>query len=55
MDVEEIKKIIQDKIEADESASEVRKRIKTYIREKQDAREGFNGFNGNGNMVATRN
>ena len=41
MDIEEIKKIIQDKIEADEAAREVRKRIKTYIDQKQDAREGF--------------
>ena len=41
MDVEEIKKIIQDKIEADEAASEVRKSIKSYIHQKQDAREGF--------------
>ena len=41
MDIEEIKKIIQDKIEADEAAREVRKRIKTYIHQKQDAREGF--------------
>ena len=41
MDIEEAKKIIQDKIEADEAAREVRSKIKTYIREKQDAREGF--------------
>ena len=41
MDVEEIKKIIQDKIEADEAAREVRSKIKTYIHQKQDAREGF--------------
>ena len=41
MDIEEVKKIIQDKIEADEAAREVRKRIKTYIHQKQDAREGF--------------
>ena len=41
MDIEAIKKIIQDKIEADEAAREVRKRIKTYIHQKQDAREGF--------------
>ena len=41
MDIEEVKKIIQDKIEADEAAREVRKQIKTYIHQKQDAREGF--------------
>ena len=41
MDVEKIKKIIQDKIGADEAAREVRKRIKAYIHQKQDAREGF--------------
>ena len=41
MDVEKIKKIIQDKIEADEAAREVRKRIKAYIHQKQDVREGF--------------
>ena len=41
MDLEETKKIIQNKIEADESAREVRSQIKTYIHEKQNAREGF--------------
>ena len=41
MDVEKIKKIIQDKIGADEAAREVRKRIKAYIHQKEDAREGF--------------
>ena len=41
MDIEEAKKIIQDKIEADEAAREVRSKIKTYIHQKQDAREGF--------------
>ena len=41
MDVEKIKMIIQDKIEADEAAREVRKRIKAYIHQKQDVREGF--------------
>ena len=39
MDIEEAKKIIQDKIQAEEGVREVRKRIKTYIH--QDAREGF--------------
>ena len=41
MDIEETKKIIQNKIQADEAAREVRKQIKTYIHEKQNAREGF--------------
>ena len=41
MDLEETKKIIQNKIEADESAREVRSYIKSYIHEKQNAREGF--------------
>ena len=41
MDLEETKKIIQNKIEADETAREVRSQIKTYIHEKQDLREGF--------------
>ena len=41
MDIEETKKIIQNKIEADEAAREVRSKIKTYIYEKQNAREGF--------------
>ena len=41
MNIEEAKKIIQDKIEAEEGVREVRKRIKTYIHQKQDAREGF--------------
>ena len=41
MDLEETKKIIQNKIEADESAREVRSQIKTYIHEKQNLREGF--------------
>ena len=41
MDLEETKKIIQNKIEADESAREVRGQIKTYIHEKQNLREGF--------------
>ena len=41
MDIEETKQIIQNKIEADEAAREVRSKIKTYIYEKQNAREGF--------------
>ena len=41
MDLEETKKIIQNKITADEAAREVRSQIKTYIHEKQNAREGF--------------
>ena len=35
MNLEETKKIIQNKIEADESAREVRSQIKTSIHEKQ--------------------
>ena len=41
MDHEETKKIIQNKIEADETAREVRSQIKSYIHEKQNLREGF--------------
>ena len=41
MNIEEVKKIVQNKIQADEAAREVRRQIKTYIHEKQDAREGF--------------
>ena len=41
MNIEEAKKIIQNKIQADEAARQVRKQIKTYIHEKQNAREGF--------------
>ena len=41
MDLEETKKIIQNKIEADESAREVRSYIKSYIHEKQNLRERF--------------
>ena len=41
MDIEETKKIIQNKIQADEAAREVRRQIKTYIHEKQNLREGF--------------
>ena len=40
MDLEETKKIIQNKITADEAAREVRSQIKTYIHEKQNLREG---------------
>ncbi|MCV6599771.1 MAG: hypothetical protein OIF36_04795, partial [Alphaproteobacteria bacterium] len=41
MDLEETKKIIQNKIEADEAAREVRSHIKSYIHEKQNLREGL--------------
>ena len=41
MDLEETKKIIQNKITADEAAREVRSHIKTYIDERQNAKEGF--------------
>ena len=41
MDLEETKKIIRNKITADEAAREVRSNIKTYIREKENLREGF--------------
>ena len=41
MELEETKKIIQNKIEADETAREVRSQIKSYIHEKQNLREGF--------------
>ena len=41
MNIEEAKRIIQDKIQADEAAREVRKHIKSYVHQKQDAREGF--------------
>ena len=41
MDLEETKKIIQNKIESDESARKVRSQIKSYIHEKQNLREGF--------------
>ena len=41
MDLEETKKIIRNKITADEAAREVRSQIKTYIHEKQNLREGF--------------
>ena len=41
MDLEETKKIIQNKITADEAAREVRSQIKSYIDQKQNLREGF--------------
>ena len=41
MNVEETKKIIQNKITANEAARKVRSQIKTYIHERQNAREGF--------------
>ena len=41
MDLEETKKIIQNKIEADKAAREVRSQIKSYIDPKQNLREGF--------------
>ena len=41
MDLEETKKIIRNKIEADEAAREVRSQIKSYIHQKQNLREGF--------------
>ena len=41
MNIEETKRIIQDKIQADEAAREVRSQIKTSIHEKQNLREGF--------------
>ena len=41
MNIKETKKIIQNKIQADKAARQVRSQIKTYIHEKQNAREGF--------------
>ena len=41
MDLEETKKIIQNKIEAEALTKNVRSQIKTYIHEKQSVREGF--------------
>ena len=41
MVLEETKKIIQNKIEADESTREVRSQIKSYIDQKQNLREDF--------------
>ena len=41
MDLEKTKKIIKNKIEADEAAREIRSHIKSYNDEKQNLREGF--------------
>ena len=41
MDLEEIKKIIQSKMEAEAVTKNVRSKIKSYIHEKQNIREGF--------------
>ena len=41
MNLEETKKIIKNKIEAEDLAREVRSQIKTYIHEEQNLREGF--------------
>ena len=41
MDIEEAKRIIQNKIKAEEAVREIRSRIKTYIHQKQNVREGF--------------
>ena len=41
MDVEETKKIIKSKIEAESLTKQVRNEIKSYIHEKQNLREGF--------------
>ena len=41
MNIEETKKIIQNKIQADDAARQVRSQIKTYIHGKQNLREGF--------------
>ena len=41
MDLEETKKIIQSKIEAEAAIKNVRSKIKSYIHEKQNVREGF--------------
>ena len=41
MDLEETKKIIQSKIEAESLTKQVRNEIKSYIHEKQNLREGF--------------
>ena len=41
MDVEETKKIIKSKIEAESLSKQVRNKIKTYFHEKQNVREGF--------------
>ena len=42
MDLEEIKKIIQSKIEAESLTKQVRNEIKSYIHKKQNMKEGFN-------------
>ena len=41
MDVEETKKIIQSKVEAESLTKQVRNETKSYIHEKQNLREGF--------------
>ena len=41
MNIEETKKIIQNKIQADEAPRKVRKHIKSCVHEKQNVREGF--------------
>ena len=41
MDIEETKKIIQSKTEAETATKNVRSKIKSYIHEKQNIREGF--------------
>ena len=41
MDLEETKKIIESKIEAEALTKNVKSQIKTYIHEKQNLREGF--------------
>ena len=41
MDLEKTKKIIQSKIEAEAATKNVRSKIKSYIHEKQNVREGF--------------
>ena len=41
MDLEETKKIIQSKIEAEAATKDARSKIKSYIHEKQNLREGF--------------
>ena len=41
MDLEETKKIIQSKIEAEAATKNVRSKIKSYIHEKQNLRKGF--------------
>ena len=41
MDLEETKKIIESKIEAEATTKNVRSKIKSYIHENQNVREGF--------------